>query len=181
VSFSDPQAVVGFLDDGKYVAKLIGFEETPPSAAHPEWGAGMKWRFYLATYPTANAPSTVVKRPDSDEVYEFWQFSGSKLTPRTKAWAWIEALLGRPIVEGQDSGEALAAAVLGKKAVVMIGPLRSKEGVIKPDQVLSMTAYVEPAKATTRAPVSAAVATLEDDLPESQRTGAAEPEEAFAF
>lgn len=188
--FNDPAESSAFLEPGKYLGKVVALEQTPPSAQHPEWGAGIKWIWNLAE-PLPGGKWQVVMKKDqqgqaTDEPYPFWQFSSAKLTPGSKARPWVEALLGRRLVEGQDKGADLAEQLIGKKAVLMIGPQAQKDGTIKQDCILSASPFNEPAKPAAAAPVSAAVAVLEDDLPAEQRTGAvavADPEDdaPYAF
>lgn len=174
--FNDPAQSSSFLEPGKYLGKVVELEQTQPSLQHPEWGAGIKWVFNLAESAGAGKWARVMKKDDAgqptDEPYSFWQFSSAKLTPGSKARPWVEALLGRKLVEGQDKGADLAEQLIGKKAILMIGPQAQKDGTIRQDCVLSMSPYQEPAKQAAAAPVSAAVQALEDDLPPEQRTGA---------
>ena len=160
--FDNPRdADGGFLEDGKYIVKVARLEQTPASQAHPEWGAGIKWYFHVADAATPGQP----KYGPEGDLFELWQFTSAKLTPRARARGWVEALLNRQLTP-QDTGEAISREVVGKKAVIMIGPKRRDDGTIQYGAILSMSPYTEPAKTGAKAPArSAAVAVLEDDLP----------------
>lgn len=172
--FNDPAASSAFLEPGKYLGKVVELEETPPSLQHPEWGAGIKWIWNLAEQGANGAwvlkTQTDAAGQPTDVPYPFWQFSSAKLTPGSKARPWIEALLGRKLIDGQDKGADLAAQIIGAKAILMIGPQAQKDGTIKQDCILSASPFKATAKAAP-AKASAAVAALEDDLPAEQRSG----------
>jgi hypothetical protein len=163
--FNDPTDTVGGLEDGKYIAKIVGLDETPPSPQHPEWGAGIKWRMHVADAATPTSP----KFDQDGQPFEFWQFTSAKLTPRARARGWVEAFLNRQLTP-EDKGAALAEELVGKKAIIMVGPKRRDDGTIQYGAVLSVSPYVEAKKAPAK---SAAVAVLEDDLPAANDDGEA--------
>lgn len=114
--FDDPSQGYEAIEPGRYIVKLVRFEQT----SHAEYGPGIKWVFHVAN--PATDPPTLIYQQDGTP-YEFFQITSPKLGPKSKkARPWLEALLGRPIVEGQDTGDALAKAVVGKKAAALIGP-----------------------------------------------------------
>ena len=151
----------GFIEDGTYIAKLIRFEDAPAQ----DFGPGMKWVFWLWEEAT--------KTPIVDgnqEMYEFFQFSSASLAPKSKARPWMEALVGRALVEGESSA-ALAAEATGKSARAVL------ENVLKDGQyrtkILSMKPYTAKAggkgkaqpepELVAAAPAAAPVQQLTDD------------------
>lgn len=175
--FNDPTDSSGsFIEPGRYVIKIVKLEPMPPSAEHPDWKASVRMILNLATYPGME-----LKRDSQGESYEWWQYLSVAMGKGTKTRQKVEAFLGRELVEGQDTGAAIAEALLGAKAIAMIGPNeKGKDAILG-----ALQPFKAPAKATKAAPVSAAVGALEEDLPEGQRSGAvavAEPDEdSFAF
>jgi hypothetical protein len=174
--FEDPRDDSGsFIDPGRYVIKIVKLEPQPPSDLHPDWKPSVRVILNLATYPGMD-----LKRDSQGEPYEWWQYLSVAMGKGTKTRQKVEAFLGRELVEGQDTGAAIAEALIGAKAIAMIGPNeKGKDAILG-----ALQPFKAPAKAGKAAPVSAAVATLEDDLPPDQRTGAvavAEPEDEFAF
>jgi hypothetical protein len=140
---------------------VVRIEPQDPSEQHPEWGPRLKWVFYLADYSNPSAPMY----GQDGEPYEFWQTTSTKLSPKSTARPWVEALLARQL-GANESGAEIAAALPGKKAVVMIGP--NAEGYTR---ILSIQPMKAPAAKAATAP--AAVATLEEDLPPAQRSAVA--------
>jgi hypothetical protein len=159
------------IEDGRYIVKLVQLEEMPPNEAHPDWGASIRWYLNVATYPEQR----VLMDPTSKLPLEFWQYTGTSMSPKSKARPWVEAFLGRALIDGQDKGDDITAAVVGCKAVALIGLNANGKKAI-----LSIQPFAETAKKSGGKP-SAAVQVLEDDLPPEQRTGAAQPEPAYAF
>jgi hypothetical protein len=165
----------GYLSPGRYIVKVVKLEKVPSQTEG--WKDSIRWYFHLVDCATGR----LVER--DGQPYEWYQFSSVSLSkhPKNKTRPWVEALL-KIDVDDLDEAEVadLCNRLIGTKADVMIGvPTGSTR-----DGILTIKPYKEPAKVTKTAPVSAAVATLEDDLPESQRTSAvavAEPEEEFAF
>lgn len=159
--FNDPiDQDSSVIEDGKYICKVVKLEGTPASAAHPEWGPGIKWTLHLADFATQ-------KRIDGSdgEPYDYWLYTSAKLTPRSPGRPYVEALLGRPLTP-TDRGAALAEELIGKKAVVMIGPKTKADGTVRAGAVLAMMPLKQAVTATPAK--SAAVAVLEDDMPPAQ-------------
>jgi hypothetical protein len=165
--FQDAKGDAQFADfeDGRYIVKLLKLEDLPLSELHPDWTPQMRWYFNVATYPDQQ----VLMGPNELPI-EFWQYSSISMTPKSKARPWVEALLGRPLVDDVDKGEQITRDVLGRKAVALIGI-----GPNGKKAILSIQPFIDPKQngngpAPAEAPVSAAVATLEDDLPAAQRS-----------
>jgi hypothetical protein len=108
--FETPADSSPIVEPGRYLVKLFKLEPT----SHPQYGAGVKWVFVIATpdgkplYDKHNAP------------LELWQTTSLRLTPNSKARPWVEALLDRPLTNGEDPA-AIAQAIVGKKAYALIG------------------------------------------------------------
>lgn len=110
-TFDDVQEFTPVFDDGTYILTVVRIEATDG-----QFGAGLKWVFTMVNKATGEP----VYAPNSSELYEFFQFSSTKVTPRTKVYPWLVAFLGRPLQIG-ESGAALVQAVLGRSAEAMIG------------------------------------------------------------
>lgn len=106
----DTPATYTAIDDGLYIAQLVRLEDTSG-----DWGDGNKWVFHLWD-KASKAP--VVN--DDGSGYEFFQFSSAKMTNRSKARAWFEALIGRAIVDGENPADIVVGA-LTKYVEVLIG------------------------------------------------------------
>lgn len=127
------------LEPDKYIVKLVKLEPCT-SQFHPS-GQGVKWYFNVAHRPAAPGGDPEPIYSDDGERYELWQFSDPDLTPNSKPGKWAAALLGREIRMGED-GAKLAAEMLDKYAVALIGP-NSKNGKTS---ILSMDPYRPAAK-----------------------------------
>lgn len=110
-AFDDVQEFTPIFDDGTYILTVARIEAT-----EGQFGAGLKWVFTMVNKATGEP----VYAPNSSELYEFFQYSSTKVTPRTKVYPWLVAFLGRPLQIG-ESGAALVSAVLGRSAEAMIG------------------------------------------------------------
>lgn len=153
VAFDDVAEFTPVFEDGTYVLTLVRIEPT-----EGQFGAGFKWVFNMVSHPDGErvlAPNT------TDEDYEMFAFSSRKLTPRTKAYPWLAALLGRALEIG-ESGAALARAALGKSMVSYVGI--PTDGKSDRQQILTAKPVPSKAAAPPRA-VAAAVpaASSEDD------------------
>lgn len=167
----------GYLTPGRYIVKVVKLEKVPSQTEG--WKDSIRWYFHLVDCAT----NRVVER--DGQPYEWYQFSSVSLSkhPKNKTRPWVEALLNVKVDELDDAAIAdLSTRLVGAKASAVIGiPTGGNR-----DGILSIEPYKAPMKAAKPAPVSAAVATLEDDLPAAQRTGAVavvEPDdpEGFAF
>ena len=151
-----------FVESGKYIGKVVRTEESDEGG----FGPGLKWVWHLAT-PNPQGKATTLFGTDG-EPYEFYQWSSLKLSPRAKARGWVEALLDRPLEDG-ESGEAISQAIVGKVAMLLIGPQVGEDG-----QTRMKIMSIEPYRASGRAapkpeptpePVAAGVAAGADDDP----------------
>jgi hypothetical protein len=146
-TFDDVRADSSPLEDGRYLLKVVRLE----AAEEGQFGPSIRWVFNVA-----DAASKAVMRDSIGDPYEFHQYSSTKLTPRSKAYPWIQAFLGRDIQVG-ESGAEIARSLVGTKAVAMIGP---KDPGGRP-VILSIKAFSSGSSPTTPAQ-AAAPATLED-------------------
>ena len=148
VAFDDVAEFTPVFEDGTYVLTLVRIEPT-----EGQFGAGFKWVWNMVSHPDGErvmAPNT------TDEAYEMFAFSSRKLTPRTKAYPWLAALLNRQLEIG-ESGAALAQAALGKSMLSYVGiPTDGKS-----DRQQILTAKPIAAKATAPRAVAAPAAPLE--------------------
>ena len=168
--FERPREDSSPLEPDRYILKLVRLEELPPSEQHPDWGPSIKWVFHCARFASGEVIYT-----DDGQLYEFFQMTSPKLTPKSRARPWVETFLGRALT-ADDEPEAIATALVGTKAVAMIGPDNDAGGRTR---ILAIYPYKEPAKGAGKgAGKSAAVAVLEDDLPAAAPAG---DESAFAF
>lgn len=166
----------GFVQEGRYILKVVKLEKVPSQTEG--YSDQIKWYFHLVDCTTG-------KRIDRDGVpYEWHQWSSVKISthPKNLTRPWIEAFLDLKIADLADAEmSGLADRLLGAKAEAMLGIPTGKERL----GILTIKPYREPAKTAQAAPVSAAVAVIEDDLPEAQRSGAvavaAPDEDSFAF
>lgn len=124
--FENPSEGFQAVDPGRYIVRVVGLDPTE----HVEYGPGIKWRFNLAEQATG----TPIYQADGS-MYELWQTTSTKLSPRSRARPWVEALLGRDLADG-DTGPALAQEVIGKKALALVGP--NDKGYTS---ILSMSPY----------------------------------------
>lgn len=156
--FENPTQGFEAVEAGRYVVKVVRLESTH----HVEYGDGIKWVFHLAN-PLTDPPTPLYQADGT--LYELWQTTSTKVTPRSKARPWLETLLGRPIVDGQDTGEALAAAVVGKKAQALIGPNANGYSAILQMMPLGGNGTKAAPQAVAAAPApSPGVAVLNEDL-----------------
>lgn len=145
----DTPATYTAIEDGTYVLQLKALEDTPDNG----FGPGNKWIFHLWEKQTREAVTN-----EDGTAYEFYQFSSSKMTPRAKARGWFEALIGRPIQDGEDP-DAIVSAAIGKYAEALIaseiedGKLRTKIVTMKPMQAKANGKVEPPNPAPTPQPV----------------------------
>lgn len=111
-AFQDVRADASPLEDGRYLLKVVRLEPSDDG----QFGPSIRWVFNVAD-PATKA----IIRDSQGEFYEWHQYSSTKLTPRSKAYPWIVALLGREVQVG-ESGGAIARELIGKRAVAMVGP-----------------------------------------------------------
>lgn len=82
------------VPEARYTLELIGMEKAPPSDFNPEAGPRVKWIF--AIYTAAGERFEFNGGP-----YEFYRHTSKKNSPRAHARQYAEALLGRPLQEGE--------------------------------------------------------------------------------
>lgn len=82
------QAEIELPQPGRYIIKCVAIEDAPDKG----FGPGVKWVFKLID-PQSGV--TIQSRNGGD--YELWQFTSTKMSPRSKARPIIEALLARPL------------------------------------------------------------------------------------
>jgi hypothetical protein len=75
-------------EPGRYIATCTDIKDAPPKA----FGAGVQWSFTLTD------PQTGVTLQNADgEDLDFWQFTSTKMSPKSRARPLVEALLGRTL------------------------------------------------------------------------------------
>jgi hypothetical protein len=82
------QADIELPQPGRYIVKCVDIQDAPDKG----YGPGVKWVFQLIDPPTG---LVVQSREGTD--YEMWQFTSTKMSPRSNARPIIEAVLGRPL------------------------------------------------------------------------------------
>lgn len=75
------------IEDGEYTAEFLSVEETPPTPNSPSNQPFLKWTFQVY---------------DSDEGQPMTQATSMKFGPKANARLWTEALMGRPLTDGED-------------------------------------------------------------------------------
>src|ERR1700752_1693404 len=75
------------IEDGEYTAEFLSVEETPPTPNSPSNQPFLKWTFHVY---------------DSDDGQPMTQATSMKFGPKANARIWTEALMGRPLVDGED-------------------------------------------------------------------------------
>lgn len=112
--FDDAKEFTSFVDDGFYYAQCVNIED----GEEGQFGPSIRWVFHLKSQDTGE----MVLIPEGDnagQIYEFYAFTSTKMTPKAKARKWSEVLLGREIEVG-ESGSAIANECIGKSALVLI-------------------------------------------------------------
>lgn len=96
---------------GRYIVKCVAIEDAPDKG----FGPGVKWVFKLID---PQGGFTIQSNKGGD--YELWQFTSTKMSPRSKARPIIEALLGRPLdVERREVPDARLLVGRSMMAVVI--------------------------------------------------------------
>ncbi len=104
--FDDVSEYSDAFEDGEYVLTLVRVE----SAEGGQYGPSLRW---IWTMKSASTGAVVPGLDSSGDLYEWHQYSSTRMTPRVKHYPWVVALLGRAPAIG-ESGVALVKAVLGK-------------------------------------------------------------------
>jgi hypothetical protein len=102
---------------GRYMLSCLGLEDITGA-----YGPRIKWRFHLK-----DEHGHVMLNGDARA--ELWAFSSPKLNkhPQNKTRPWAEALLARPLHDGED-GEDVARQLVGKTANALIGEQMTLKG-----------------------------------------------------
>ena len=110
------QADIELPEPGRYIAKCVAIEDAPDKG----FGAGVKWVFKLID---PGSGITIQSRNGGD--YELWQFTSTKLGPKSKARPIIEALQGKPLANGEvpDSRK-----LLGRSMVTLVIHEKREDG-----------------------------------------------------
>jgi len=105
------QEVIGFslLDEGMYEAELVEIRDI-----QTQFGASWRWIFRVLDAETENGDTPLVSGVTSQ-----------RLSTRSKAYAWISALLGRNLKGGETID---LDTLVGKKAQVEIRNRRMRDG-----------------------------------------------------
>jgi len=105
------QEVIGFslLDEGMYEAELVEIRDI-----QTQFGASWRWIFRITDAETENGEAPLVSGVTSQ-----------RLSTRSKAYAWICALLGRNLKGGETID---LDSLIGKKAQVEIRNRRMRDG-----------------------------------------------------
>lgn len=168
--FENPSSGGLYVEPGRYIAKVVKLEPTPPTPQFPEAGPGIKWVFNLQDAQTKN-----VVQDDRGFPGEFWQFSSAKMTPNAKARKWATALLGREIDLKTDTGESIGVELLGKKALALIGENdKGRTAILSLSALPKANGTAAPKAAPAREPaaVGASVAAAETTPEESDAIAA---------
>ncbi|MFN8525143.1 MAG: hypothetical protein U0821_18765 [Chloroflexota bacterium] len=86
------------IEPGFYLLTLEKLEEAAPSQFSQDGAPQVKWFF---TVSQDGDPSAKVLMQNG-EPYELYQWSSTSMNKRSKARPWAEALLGRPLVVGEE-------------------------------------------------------------------------------
>lgn len=137
------------LEAGQYVLTVESTEQAEDNG----FGPSVLWRFRVSDPTTPEE----FRLDDSGEPYLFWHWTSTKMTPRARARHWIEALLGRPI----GDGERIDPSTLVGKRMTALVIHEEKEGQIRAKISMEVRPkpYGQPAAGGTAAPPKSAPAT----------------------
>jgi hypothetical protein len=112
----------------RYIAVCVGIEDAPDKG----FGPGVKWQFQLID-PRTNLPV----RDSQGRDFILWQFTSTKMGPKSRCRPIIEALLGRELLNGEvpDSRE-----LLNKGMICLVAHEKAEDGTIRA-RVTSCTPY----------------------------------------
>jgi hypothetical protein len=131
-------------DPDRYIAVCVGIEDAPDKG----FGPGVKWQFQLIN------PQTNLNVADSQgRDFILWQFTSTKMGPKSRARPIIEALLGRELVNGEvpDSRH-----LFNKGMVCLVAHEKNEAGIVQA-KVTSCAPY-NPARDAAKAPAAPAPA-----------------------
>lgn len=139
------------VPEGRWRLELQRIEPAPPSTFSDDKSPRAKWVFHLY----AEMVETLPKGEQfyfNGEPYELFRHTSLKNSPRAYARKYAEALLGRPLAEGEIPSKA---ELLGRSMSAVIS---YDAGTIDPNtQVLNLSS-LRPAAATTSAPAASKAA-----------------------
>lgn len=157
--FQDPtESSFPQITDGQYLLQLQRLEDAEPG----QFGPRVRWVFLMW-----NASTREQVCWENGEPYEWWRMTSPKTGQRSTARKYMEALLGRDLTT-DDTGEALAKAVVGRTALAMVAT--NDEGwaeivSIKPYTKGSAQAQATPEPAPVPVAGGPMPAEVGDDLP----------------
>lgn len=113
----------GYIEDGIYGVQLVSLEDDFSELYQKPQ---IKWEFALYDFES----KVGLVDGDGDPV-TLLGWTGTSMHTKSRARPWAEALLGRPIVDGEDP-EEIAAEITGKFAVAVIKNVAKEDGTTRP-------------------------------------------------
>ena len=107
------------LDAGMYILTVASIEPAEDNG----FGPSVLWRFQVSEM----ASPTDFKLTDNGDEFLFWHWTSTKMTPRARARHWVEALMGRPLGEGERIDPD---ALVGRRMQAMVIH-EEKEGQVR--------------------------------------------------
>lgn len=135
------QSDIELPEPGRYILTCVDLADAPAK----QFGPGLKWTFKLID---PDSGITIQSRDGGD--YEMWQFTSIKLSPKSRARPFVEALLGRPL-DAANREQPDARQLIGKSMLGLVIHERREDGTDKA-VVTSCKPYVSPSTATVAAP-----------------------------
>jgi hypothetical protein len=150
---TDQESSFGDLEDGKYLFKTKTIEETPDNG----YGEGFKWILNVASKGNDGKYHAILD--DEGHPFELWHFTnksknGAPMGPRNRTRQLIEAILGRPMAEGESVSDD---EILGKPFFGLVGPKVGQDGKSR-QRILSVSPYTGGSTAAAAAPTPPPVA-----------------------
>jgi len=97
------------LEPGTYILEADNIEDAEPG----QYGPQLRWSFKVSDAVTPDEP---IRGADA-EPYRFFQWTGTRPTPRSRCRQLIEALYGRPLINGE---RPRADLIIGRRMKVLI-------------------------------------------------------------
>ncbi len=95
------------MNKGHWYGQIVDFVRQPGNP-NSQYGGGdqLIWKIlpHGYTYAHPNLPTQANPQPKGPEYFinrEIWAFTSMQFTPKTKARAWVEKIIGRPLGEGE--------------------------------------------------------------------------------
>lgn len=132
------------VPEGRWRLELQRIEPAPPSTFSEDKSPRAKWVFHLY----AEMVETLPKGEQfyfNGEPYELFRHTSLKNSPRAYARKYAEALLGRPLAEGEIPSKA---SLLGRSISAVIS---YDAGTIDPNQQVLNLSSIRPAQAAEKA------------------------------